>query len=113
MSETISETPITMAELKEELKKLKKRDIELNMRANKTEEYLNKFSALDSKKATELTKKIVSLNIPRLKENHIVKIIDLLPKTVDDLKLILQGYTLTVSKDNLSKVIGAVKDFAK
>ena len=113
MSELISETPITMAELREEVKKLKKRDTELNIRATKTEEYLNKFSALDSKKAVELTKKLTDLDIPRLKEVHIIKIVDLLPKTVDDLKLILQGYTLTVSKDNLMKIVGAVKDIAK
>ena len=36
----ISEHPISMAELKLELENVKKRDTELNFRANKTEEYI-------------------------------------------------------------------------
>ena len=107
----IEEVPITMAELKEELARVKKRDKELNMRCTKVEEYLNQFCTLDSKKAAELTKKLEDLKIPRLKDVHIKKIIDLLPKTEDDLKLILQGYILTVNKESLKKIMKVVKDF--
>ena len=39
----LSENPISMVELKEELEKTRKRDKELNFRATKTEEYLQKF----------------------------------------------------------------------
>ena len=72
MEEIMSETPVTMAKLSEELEKIKKRDKELNFRAAKTEEYLNQF--VKAKKADELVEKINKLNIPRLREQQITKI---------------------------------------
>jgi len=45
-TETISEKPISISELKQELEKIKKRDKELNFRAARTEEYLQHFSTL-------------------------------------------------------------------
>ena len=111
--EILKETPITIAELKEELDRIKKRDGELNFRANKTEEYLAQFNILSSKKADELKEKLVKLKIPRLKEEHISKIIDLMPTTVEGLKVFFQGYTLTISQDNMKKIVGAVGEFAK
>ena len=107
----ISETPITMAELKEDLKKIKERDKELNFRANKTEEYLNMFSTLDADKARELMGKIKKLDIPRLKDEHITKIVDLLPVSADEVKSIIQGYTVTVNNDNLKKISETVADY--
>lgn len=109
----LKETPITLVELKEELEKIKKRDEELNFRANKTEEYLSQFVTLPAKKAEELKEKITKLKIPRLKDEHMAKIIDLLPTTVEGLKVILQGYTLTVSQDSMKKIVVVVQEFEK
>ena len=109
MEEIMSETPVTMAKLSEELEKIKKRDKELNFRAAKTEEYLGQF--VKAKKADELVEKINKLNIPRLREQQITKIIDVLPTTVKDLKMILQGYTMTVSSENLKKIVDVINDF--
>jgi len=109
MEEIMSETPVTMAKLSEELEKIKKRDKELNFRAAKTEEYLGQF--VKTKKIDELVEKINKLNIPRLREQQITKIIDVLPATVKDLKMILQGYTMTVSSENLKKIVDVINDF--
>jgi len=105
----INETPISMHELKKELEKIKKRDKELNFRAAKTEEYLQQITTL--KKSGELYKKIVKLNIPRLRDQHIKKIIDILPATVKDLKVVLQGYTLTINNENAKKIVDVVNKF--
>ena len=102
----INEEPISMQELKEALEKIKKRDKELNFRAAKTEEFLHQVTSF--KKSEELYKKLVKLNIPRLKDQHIKKIIDILPTTVKDLKVVLQGYTLTINNENAKKVVDAV-----
>ena len=101
----LNEEPITMANLKEELKSIKERDKELNFRANK-------FVELDAKKADELKKKLEGLKISRLKPEMITKIIDLLPKTVDKLKVILQGYVITIGKEDSKKIVKVVNDFA-
>ena len=39
-------------------------------------------------------------------------IADIIPETVDDLKMILQGYTLTVTNDNLKKIVDVTSKFA-
>ncbi|OIO62495.1 hypothetical protein COY26_05385 [Candidatus Woesearchaeota archaeon CG_4_10_14_0_2_um_filter_33_10] len=111
--EIISEKPITLTELKQEIDKIKKRDKELNFRVGKTEEYLGHFVTLSKENEEELIKKLEKLNVPRLKDIHITKIVDILPKTVDELKIILQGYTITVNNENLKKIVDALKDFAE
>ena len=92
-----------MFELKKELEKIRKRDRELNFRANKTEEYLNNVTV--HKSADELFSKIMQLNVPRLKEQHVHKIIDVTPTTVNELKVVLQGYTITVNNDSMKKIV--------
>ncbi|MBU3942064.1 MAG: hypothetical protein KKF74_04075 [Nanoarchaeota archaeon] len=109
----ISEKPITLTELKQEIDKIKKRDKELNFRVGKTEEYLSHFVNLSKESEEELIKKLEKLNVPRLRDIHITKIVDTLPKTVDELKIILQGYTITVNNENLKKIVDALKDFAE
>jgi DNA-directed RNA polymerase subunit F len=52
--EIIKETALTMSELRDEIEKIKKKSEKLNFRAEKTEEYLNQFAILDSKKSAEL-----------------------------------------------------------
>jgi DNA-directed RNA polymerase subunit F len=109
--EILSEEPISMVELKEEIEKIKKRDNELNFRVGKTEEYLTHFKTLSKSKHDELIKKIEKLDIPRLKNIHIKKIADLMPESIDDLKVILQGYTLTISNENVKKIVDVVNEF--
>lgn len=107
----LKEEPITMAELKEKLEDIKARDKELNFRAKKAEDYLNKFVQIDSKKALELKQKLEGLKLTRLKPEMITKIIDLLPRTIDELKVVLQGYVVSVSKDDAKKIVKIVNEF--
>lgn len=106
----LNETPMSLSEVRTELDKIKKRDSELGFRAGKTEDYLNQFAQLSDKQAGELGKKIEALKIPRLKDIHIKKIVSLLPKTVEGLKLILQGYTITVKDEAVKKIIKVLED---
>ena len=107
--QVISETPISAYQLKKELEKIKKRDNELNFRANKAEEYLHQIAVL--KNADDLFDKITKLNIPRLKEQHISKIIDIAPTTVNDLKVVLQGYTITLNSESMKKIVDTINEF--
>ena len=108
--EILEKQPLSLVEVKSVLRKVKKRDEEMNFRAGRTEEYLNQVVRTTQKDANELRKKIEALGVPRLKDEHIIKIVDIVPRTVAELKVILQGYTLTVSNDNLKKIIDAVND---
>lgn len=107
----IEEKPLPMYELKSEIGKIKKRDGELNFRSGKTEEYLNVFVELGPRKGKEFLDEIQALEIPRLKEEHIYKIIDVMPTDVESLKLLLHGYTLSVSKENMKKIVDVVKKY--
>lgn len=107
--EIIEEIPITLNEISVELEEIKKRDNELNFRAGKTEDYLKQIG-VDAKKAKELQDKLVGLNIPRLKETHIIKIVDIMPHDAEEVKAVLSGYVLTVSQDNLKKIAKIVKE---
>ena len=108
--EIISEKPVIMAEMKVELEKIKKRDGELNFRATKTEEYLQQFEMESEKKIEELKKKISGLKISRLKDEHIVKLVDMMPKTLDEVKVILSAYPISVTQENMKKILSAVND---
>jgi DNA-directed RNA polymerase subunit F len=107
----IEQTSLSLGDLKEELVKIEKRDKELNYLSNKAKEYLDNFVRLDSKKQEELKKKLLGLNLTRLKDEHVAKIIDFLPKTIDELRVILQAYPLSMPKGDQESIVKAVKEF--
>ena len=107
----LSETPISMSIMKDHLEQIKKKEKELNFRSARTLEYLSSHATLDKKKADELYQKIEKLNIPRLKEIHMLKIVDLMPTSADEIKTILQAYTVTINNDNLKKIIDTVAEY--
>jgi DNA-directed RNA polymerase subunit F len=112
MAQTIiSQTPINSAELHAEMKRIKDRDKELGFRAQKTLDYLESIGTLDAKKAKELMDKLLKLEIPRLRDMHFHKIIDLNPTSAKDVKIVLQGYNVTVSQESCKKIADTVAEY--
>jgi DNA-directed RNA polymerase subunit F len=107
----IEETPVSMAELKEELARIKKRDTTLGFRSEKTLEYLNEIHTVKEKESKEIKDKIEKLKIPRLKEEYIFKTIDLMPKSEEELRLILSAYPFTITKENLAAIYKIIEDY--
>ena len=110
--EIVNKRSISLTELKEHLDKTKKKKKELNFRENKVVEYVTGFDILKSKDAKEMKKALEGLDISRLKERHMVKIMDLLQLDSDTLKTILTGENLTLKQDDLNKIIEIVKKHA-
>ena len=104
----LSEKPLTLSELKEKLAKIEKRDKELTFRANKTKEYLANFTVKE-KGIPALKKKIEELNISRLNERHIVQLIDVMPKDIESVKMILSGESLTLKEEDYQKLLEALQ----
>ncbi|MCF7861503.1 hypothetical protein K9M79_04630 [Candidatus Woesearchaeota archaeon] len=102
---------LSMMDVKDHIKKITSRDKELNYRANKTKEYIEVFCNSTKKAHTELIKELSELDIARLKDIHILKIADILPKTIDELKIVLQGYTVSLNNENLKKIVTVVKKY--
>ena len=71
-------------------------------------EYLANFTVKE-KGIPALKKKIEELNISRLKERHIVKLIDVMPKDIDSLKMILSGESLTLKEEDYQKLLEALQ----
>lgn len=109
----IQEIPLTLVDVKESLQKIEKQDKELNYRSNKVNEYISLFVHLSKEKKKELNEKLIGLNSLRLKEAHIAKIIDFLPKTIEELKVILQAYTVSMPKKEMEGIIATVKEVIK
>lgn len=110
--QVIEQEPISIVELKATLSKIKKRDEELSFRAEKTDEYAQAFARLSQAKAKELKKALEELDIPRFTAEDIVKLIDILPTTEEDVKLTLQASTASVTKENIKKIAEIVADHA-
>ena len=107
----IEEKPISMAELKEEIKDIKKRDAELSFRTAKVAEQVDLLKIIKPKDAEEIFAKIQKLGVPRLKDAYIYKIIDLLPLSPLELKNIVQSYSLTVTNENIDKILEIVAEY--
>ena len=109
--EFIESKSMTLVEAREILHNIEKRDKELGYLSNKAKEYLDGFVTLTVEKKDELLKKLQDLGLTRLREEHMMKIIDFLPKTIDELKVVLQAYPLSLPKKDQEAIVGAVKDF--
>ena len=103
--EILSEKPMSIPELKERLQEIKKRDKELTPRATKALDYLTQFSKLKNNKIIALKEKINALNIPRLKERHICKLIDIYPQEMDSLKAIFTGENIQPKQEDLNRIL--------
>ncbi len=98
-----------MCELKSKILDIKKRDKELNFRSNKVKEYLDLFVDITEKEYAEMKKKIEELGISRLKERHIVKILDIMPQDIDSLKSLFAGESVSIKQEDLIKVLNIIK----
>ncbi len=106
--EVIEETPINLMAIKAKLAKIEKERGELSFRAEKTKAYLENFCKMDKKEVKKIREDIINLNIPRLKERQITKIIDVCPKDLDSIKLLFSGEILTISEEDMKKIIDVI-----
>lgn len=96
----IEKTELSMAESTDYLNK--KNEQEANALA-----FIKKFADLNSKKATEMRKKLEELNLMKLNRASITKIIDFLPETSEELNKVLSNANL--DEDEIQKVLEIVK----
>ena len=71
--------------------------------------FVKKFITLKPEKAKELRKKIESLDLLKVKQEHIAKIIDLVPETAEDLNKIFSDVGL--DEDETKKLLETIKEF--
>ena len=106
----VEEKPLSLADVKSIMVNLEKRDTELNFLSKKSKEYAESFVTIPQEKREELYQKLVDLKLTRLKEEQFMKIIDFLPRSVNDLKIVLQAYPLSIPKKDQESIVQAVAE---
>jgi DNA-directed RNA polymerase subunit F len=108
--EVISKEGISNPEVLNFVEKREK-EKELTYREERTKEYLKKVTKLkitDFKKAKE---EILSLEIPRIEEEHIIKVLDIMPKSGPELRAIVShSGTILVDEDS-AKILDILKKY--
>lgn len=108
--EIINKSPLALADVADSLKKIKKRDGELNFRAKKVQEYLDSVKPASKKDADALKKKVEALEIPRLKQEHVAKLVDVHPDDMDSLKVLFSNENITIKQEDFDKILAAMKE---
>ena len=90
--------PLSMVEILEYVEK----DSEVS-------KFVKKFTKLSLKESKEFKKRLEELGLMKLKPQHIVKIIDLMPEDKEDLNKIFVGMGL--DEDETKKILDIVKEF--
>ena len=79
----LEQTPLTLAEVYELAKSSEKEE--------KIKDFIKKFVTIKPEKAREMKKELEELSIIKIKDKHIVKIIDFMPEDASDLNKILEA----------------------
>jgi len=94
--------PLSMAEVIEYIKKGEESETEIVG-------FIKKFNKLKAKEAKELKHEIENLGIIKMNPEYIVKIIDLLPETTEELNKIFIDVSL--DEDETKKILETIKKF--
>ena len=109
--EIIEQKPVTMAEVNRMLENAKKNK-ELNFRADKVYKYIAEFTDAKKSDVGKLYEKLKALNISKLRDRHIAKIIDIMPGDVESLKIIFSGESTSLKQDEMKQILEALSENA-
>ena len=107
----IEKEPTTIAEVQNVLKKRK--DDQRNYEQKLVWEHVSKFKKLGVRESRKLVEELRALELRRLKEEYIVQIVDLLPKSLKELKAVFADAKSNLHDDELKKVMETVKKYVK
>ena len=102
--EVIEETPLSLLEVREAVESINKRDKVLSPKSTKVLDYISKVNNLKTKEFNELKKKLQECGVERLKEKHIVKLLDIMPKDIDSIKAVFAGDSVILKQEDLKKI---------
>ncbi len=94
-------TPLTLAEVSELVGKGEKQD--------SVKKFIKQFSGISVKKAEEMKEELRKLDLIKLKEDYIVKIIDFMPQDAAELIKTVSG--VSFDQDETTKILEIVKKY--
>ena len=109
--ELVEEKWISQSEAKKILKNIKKKDMTPEQKM--ATEYLNKAKSLSVSDAEKLREELNELSMRKLKEELIAQVVDLLPKSAEELKVIVSGSKISFSSKDLEAIMKVVSKYVK
>ncbi len=109
----IEEKPLSLTDIKVILEKTEACDKELNFLSQRTKVFIGEIVTLSLEKKEELYQQLSGLKLTRIKEEHLMKIIDFLPRNGEELRVVLQAYPLSLPKKDAESITKTVSEFLK
>ena len=106
----IETKPVGMPEAKTIMSSIEK-DKELSYEQKLALEHLNKFTALDAPEAKKLLEEIS--DVLRMSEETKIQILNLLPKTPDELRMIFTRENFSLKDNEIKKILEIIKKYLK
>lgn len=106
--EVLKKEFVTKAEVKNMLKG--KKDLEMEQKL--TKEHVKGYKKLKLKQVKKLKKDLNDLNFTKLKDELIVKIIDVMPEDKDDLRVILKMSVIPFTDEEIEKIFECVSSYS-
>ncbi len=100
---------VSLAEVKNILKKIEKERPELTYEQRISLDHANKFAHLPLKKIQDLIKELQTLEF--IEEKHAYKLADILPTQVDDVKAVFAKERFTLGEGEIKKIIEIVNKY--
>jgi DNA-directed RNA polymerase subunit F len=101
--------PVPMAIAKEIMLTREKKG-ELSYEQKIATEHLKKFTKLSKEEAEKLMEEISS--VTKLSDEVLVQIVDILPKTPEELRVILSMEKFSLREDEINKILEIIKKYA-
>ncbi len=71
--------------------------------------FIRDFSSISLEQAKEMKEKLISLDLIKLNEKHLAKLIDTLPSDKEDLLKVLND--VSFSQDEIESILSIIKEF--
>jgi DNA-directed RNA polymerase subunit F len=114
MMEVLEERPVSLPEvaviLKSKEKLYAKDEIELLYEQRRALDHAKKFSNISAKDSKEMITKLSSLDIT-IGAERVIKIIDLMPQNVDDIRAIFAKERFKYTEDEIKSIIDIVDQY--
>ncbi|MBU5575268.1 MAG: RNA polymerase Rpb4 family protein [Candidatus Aenigmatarchaeota archaeon] len=105
----IEAKPITMGEAKEIMTKVEKNKKELTYEQKLALEHLKKFTKLNEAESIKLLEEINSFI--RLSPEIAIQIVNILPKSPDELRLITSRESFILKEEEITKILEIIKKY--
>lgn len=98
--------------LSEASKYISEKETELTYREEKVNEFLKKHAKLDYEQYEKAKEALIALDIPRIEDQHIIKILNIMPKTGTELRSIVSHDGLVLVDETAKQILDTLKQFA-